>query len=149
MTKEINLSKRAFLSRFSHSTKELIQPKIESTPREAARPPRAIDEALFIRTCNGCGECQSVCQASVIEIHNGLAQLNMDYNDCILCDACSNACSVKALNHNEILQTAFRPSFLTNCQNYLSQACSLCQSACPKKAIGISEDELPEANLCL
>nr|WP_305887269.1 4Fe-4S dicluster domain-containing protein [Vibrio parahaemolyticus] len=45
---------------------------------------------MFVRLCDGCGECLKVCPNSVIELDAQLAQLNLDYNQCSLCGECQS-----------------------------------------------------------
>ena len=146
MTEQTNLSRRRFLTRLTKPAEQLIHSTSSPTPRAAVRPPRALDEALFVELCTGCGACQLACTESVIEIANTVATLNLDYNHCTLCDYCTVACTTGALNQTQSMQIDFYPIFCDNCQNYLMDTCNLCQDSCPQQAIFIEADELPIVN---
>lgn len=142
MTQSIDQNRRRFLTRFSHPVKQVNKPEI--TPRSFARPPHAVDESLFERLCDGCGECQKVCPNSVIEISTQLAQLNLDYNECSLCGSCVTACPTDALHASVTLNINLRPYFTPICNNYLNLECRQCAFTCPQNAITVQPGELPQ-----
>lgn len=144
MNESIDNNRRSFLTRFSQPVKQAQQ--ADKTPRPVARPPHAVDEALFTRLCDGCGECLYVCPNSVIELDAKLAQLNLDYNECSLCGKCVTACPTDALHASVSVDINLRPNFSQSCNNYLSMECQQCASACPQNAISIQPDELPRIN---
>ncbi|WP_117233011.1 ferredoxin-type protein NapF [Vibrio maerlii] len=146
MTESINNSRRGFLTRLSKPVQS-IQQEPESTPRTEPRPPRAVDEALFLRLCDGCGECQKACPNSVIDIHEGAARLNLEFNECSLCGECVNACPTDALHSATPISINLRPSFSQGCNNYLQIDCKQCQFGCPQSAITVEEGELPKLDI--
>ncbi|MGR5097004.1 ferredoxin-type protein NapF [Vibrio maritimus] len=141
MSEPINHNRRGFLTRLRKPVESMNQP--ETTPRLVARPPHAVDEALFSRLCDGCGRCQSACSNGVIELNANLAQLNLDYNECSLCEECVSACPTDALHASIPVEINLRPQFAEICNNYLQTECRLCKSSCSQKAITIEADELP------
>lgn len=148
MPENIDTSRRGFLSRLSKPVQSMSQ--AEQTCRQAPRPPQAVDEALFARLCDGCGECQSACPNSVIEISGQLAKLNLDYNQCSLCGECTQACPSGALHPSQAQQIDFRPEFASSCNNYLQIDCQQCVLGCPQSALSIEEGEKPslESSQC-
>lgn len=144
MNEPIDNSKRGFLTRFRQPIKQVQQTEVSF--RSRARPPYAVDEALFTRLCDGCGECQKACPNSLIEIADQLAQLNLDYNECSLCGECVKACPTDALHYSAAPEINLRPQFAHSCNNYLSMECQQCANACPQNAIAIQVDELPHLN---
>ncbi|MFC0173721.1 ferredoxin-type protein NapF [Vibrio comitans] len=149
MSDAIDSNRRGFLTRLSKPVRALSA-EAEPTPRAAPRPPQAVDEALFERLCDGCGKCAEACPNSIVHIRESLARIDMDYNECTLCQECSKVCPTGALNLSVKAQIDLVPSFSQGCDNYLQLTCHLCQSSCKLAAIHIEEDELPrlETELC-
>ncbi len=147
MSESIDHSRRGFLTRLRQPIQRMEQE--ETTLRSVARPPLAVDEALFVRLCDGCGKCQKACPNSVINLNANLAQLNLDYNECSLCFQCVVACPTDALHESIPLDINLRPHFSQNCNNYLQIECYQCVGACTKSAITIEPDELPRLNIQL
>lgn len=146
MSDSINTQRRGFLTRLSKPIVATYS-DYERTPRKSARPPNAVDEALFERLCNGCNRCVESCPNSVIELNDDKAELNLDYNTCSFCKKCIEACQTGAL-HNTIESVIdLQPSFSTSCNNYLQLECDNCASSCPQQAIVIAEGELPTLNI--
>lgn len=142
MSENINHSRRNILSYFSRTAKN-IQELQEATPRGAPRPPQAVDEVLFLHFCDGCGKCQQICPNGIIEIRDGCAKVNLDYNECSLCGACTQTCPSGALQASVMMNLGLRPSFSHVCNNYQGIDCFQCQLGCTKLAITIEEGELP------
>ncbi|PMH43861.1 ferredoxin-type protein NapF [Vibrio sp. 10N.286.49.B3] len=142
MSEIVDPQRRGFLTRFSKPVSAIRQAP-EVTPREQPRPPCAVDEALFTRLCDGCGLCQSACPNGVIEIQDGLAKINLDYNECSLCKQCVVACNADALHDSINIAIDLQPTFSQACNNYLQIECNQCQQLCPQAAILVEEDELP------
>ena len=142
MADEINLSRRRIFARLAKSSEK----KRPSTPRARPRPPSAVDELLFITSCRGCGDCAADCPNEVIDLYQGTAWVNLDFNQCAMCGKCVEACPTGALHSALPMRIDLQPSFSTNCNNYLQMDCSACQQACPLQAISIEEGELPVVN---
>ena len=145
MIESIDTHRRGFLSRLSKPVQSL-NASAEQSKREAPRPPNAVDEALFLRLCNGCGECQQVCPNSVIEMNDERARLNLDYNQCTFCNECTKVCPTGALHASQPEQINLRPSFSASCNNCLDIDCQLCALACQQSAIEIETGETPEVD---
>lgn len=142
MIEAIDTNRRGFLSRLSKPVSRLSE-QPEQTPRTEPRPPKAVDEALFLRLCDGCGECQRICPNSVIEMSDQTARLNLDYNECSLCDECTKVCSSGALHASQNSKVNLRPNFSQSCNNYLQIDCQQCAVGCPQSAIRVEEGERP------
>ena len=65
MSEQINSNRRGFLTRLSKPVKAAANYE-EKSQRSYARPPRAVDEVLFERLCDGGGLCEQACPNSVI-----------------------------------------------------------------------------------
>ncbi len=144
MSESIDHSRRGFLTRLRKPVESINQQ--QTTPRLVARPPHAVDEALFVHLCDGCAKCQQICPNNIIEIDAQLAQLNLDYNECSLCGECVKACSTNALHYSAPVSINLRPHFTQSCNNYLNIDCQQCKGACQNNAILIQPDELPYLN---
>jgi len=110
-------------------------------------PPRAVDEVLFERLCDGCGLCEQSFPNSVIEILEGSALLNLDYNSCSMCNKCSEACPAGAIHPTLAPYIDLKPNFADSCNNYVQMDCHACQTACSAGAIKIEAVELPSVAL--
>ena len=148
MIESIDSNRRGFLLRLTKSAQNFNN-KEEETPRNEPRPPHAVDEILFVRLCDNCGKCQKACPNSVIEMSNGLAKLNLDYNECSLCEECVKACPSGALHISIPININLRPAFSEGCNNYMQIECKQCQTGCPQSAISIEDGELPKLNEAL
>lgn len=146
MTEQINSNRRGFLTRLSKPVQAAASYE-EKSQRLHARPPRAVDEVLFERLCDGCGLCEQDCPNSVIEIQKGSALLNLDYNSCSMCNKCSEACPTGALHPTVEPYIDLKPNFADSCNNYMQMDCHACQTACSAGAIKIEAGELPNVAL--
>lgn len=145
MTESIDNNRRNFLLRL-YQPIQACNSAPEITPHSQPRPPYAVNEVLFLRLCDNCGECQKACPNSVIEMSDGVAKLNLDYNECSLCGECLKACPTGALHASMPLKINLHPVFTNTCNNYLQMECQHCQMACPQAAISIEDGELPVLN---
>lgn len=121
------------------------QPQQQMTViRTVARPPTALDEALFVALCNSCKACEQICPQQVIEWgSDNKPQLNLDYNHCSQCGQCQQACPTKALSA-EKADTEYRPLFSAGCLNRVSGQCQTCVEQCPQQALTIHDNQQPQ-----
>ncbi|MFA9500702.1 ferredoxin-type protein NapF [Mannheimia sp. E30BD] len=103
--------------------------------RQAARPPFAVAEPLFLKNCNGCGECVKACPYGLIILKESKAILEIDFSACDLCGNCATACPNGALASNTQPDTGLRPTFDFSCLRQNNQACFFCETACREQAI--------------
>lgn len=145
MQESIDNKRRGFLTR---ALKPIQQSKAENEvhQRSMPRPPRAVAEPLFERLCNNCGECELACPNSVIEKQETNIKINLDYNTCSFCDACTQVCPTGALHMTSEPHIDLKPKFAEACNNHLGLDCDECERVCGTKAISIEEGELPKLN---
>ncbi|GAL09755.1 ferredoxin-type protein NapF [Vibrio astriarenae] len=136
---------RRSLKESEKSTYVLGVGELERVERVVARPPKALDETLFLQICDGCGTCATSCPEQVIEVVEGKAQLNLDYGYCSQCGGCNQVCPTGAL-HGSISDLAMRPVFSMSCQNAIFGDCYLCKEPCQTNAITITDYELPRVD---
>lgn len=138
-----------------------IHPSGEA-PRHWLRPPGALDEQAFAKTCSRCGDCVRVCPAGCIVIDEtfagGLPHIEPRRSPCVICEdlSCMKACPTGALrlvgsaedirmgharvDHSRCLRHTHQEIDVdatgTNSQ---ADLCRLCVDDCPlgAKAIGI------------
>lgn len=145
---------------------ETAQKPALSRPDNWLRPPGAIDEKKFLKTCESCGECAKACPANCIlidlssdnPIADGKPYIEPRRLPCVMCEdmACMQTCPSGALelvptprdirmglavvNH----KVCFRTIELTDDQDDISNCqrdCQACVSQCPvgDKALSINE----------
>jgi ferredoxin-type protein NapG len=124
------------------------------------RPPGALAEKDFLKSCIGCGECANVCPNKCIELQgfeDGLENLAKPAiiavkKPCILCMACTQVCPTGALKKLEPteegkLAANMGKAFLSTdvCYSYNMRTCGTCYHACPLpgKAMTIGLYEQP------
>jgi len=112
------------------------------------RPPGALSEEEFLKSCTGCGQCANVCPNQCISLHgleSGLEQLitpkiSARSKGCILCMACTQVCPTGALKKLEPTAEGKRAvsmgtAILTHdlCYSWTepSRTCGVCYRACP------------------
>lgn len=131
--------KRAFVQQTS------TQGMSDTLQRQAARPPQAVAEPLFLRRCDGCGKCVASCPLGIIQIHDDAkVRLNMDYAECDFCALCTSVCHSGALEPNVPMDTGLRPVISLHCLGRLDDLCRMCEVACPNSAIYFNQDSQPE-----
>lgn len=122
-TEEVDLGKRRLFTIFQNSK---VKTKPES--REAARPPYAVAESLYLRICNGCGECVTKCPNNLIHVTNGLAEIDVSYSECTVCGMCKSVCPTLALSGNAE-DTGLTATISSTCDNVTSY-CDNCADSC-------------------
>jgi ferredoxin-type protein NapF len=116
------------------------------TPRQAPRPPKAVDEALFTRLCDGCNICVEKCPQQIIALENELAVVNVDFEHCTMCGECWKSCHSGALHVSQRPVLDVRPSFGDSCNNYVGLHCADCAQHCPTDAISVTDYQKPTLN---
>ncbi|MBK5144803.1 ferredoxin-type protein NapF [Budviciaceae bacterium BWR-B9] len=130
------VSRRGLLRGFFKAGQQ-TQARIEhqDIARHAGRPPQAIVESLFLRLCNGCGECVSACPYGIIAMNSGKAELQIEYADCDFCHKCADVCQTGALESQVTPDTGLKPVVGTSCLGRMDNYCRLCVMSCPQQAI--------------
>ncbi len=127
-------------------------PVEESARPNLLRPPGAIEEEAFLRTCYRCGSCAESCPVSAILIlHSrdeelqGTPYLNPHQAACVLCEelACMAACPSGALRRRSRLEVRIGIARLDEviCLRSRGEDCRVCVEACPLGEAAISIDD--------
>ncbi|SMB80218.1 ferredoxin-type protein NapF [Pasteurella testudinis DSM 23072] len=131
-----HISRRGLLRGvFNAGQKAQQQIETEIYQRQAPRPPQAVAEPLFLKHCNGCGDCVSACPYGLISIQAQKAVLEIDFCSCDLCGKCTDACQTGALTPQVRADSELRPHFGHLCLRQKGRSCSLCETGCPVNAI--------------
>lgn len=123
-----------------------VQPRSE--PRMNARPPFAVEESMFVRLCDGCGQCAAACPNQIIEMTGGVAAIDISYAFCDLCGQCQQACPTLALSGQKI-STGLVATVSNSCEN-LYGYCGSCEDSCQYGALIWQDDAKPfiDADKC-
>ncbi|MBD1564800.1 4Fe-4S binding protein [Vibrio sp. S12_S33] len=134
--KQIDLNKRRLFTFYKklheHEAKE---------HKTVARPPYAVEEILFKRLCTGCGNCQAACPNEIINIIDGLAEIDVSYTPCDVCGECQKACQTLALSQQETA-TGLIARISSTCDN-LTSYCNNCEGTCNFNALIWQENRTP------
>ncbi len=123
------------------------------------RPPGAIEEKLFIDTCEKCGKCVQACEQESIRFAGiegkflaGFPIVVPSERPCFVCDdlSCMKACPSGALKLTDKLQIKMGIAFVNTekCITYNDKECNICVMSCPfpEEAILIDENKHPLVN---
>lgn len=141
---------RAWLSHRQISRRGLLRsvlragrPEPAPAVRQAARPPQAQPDALFLARCDGCGACVAACPLGMIKVSGGKAELDPETAFCDGCLICTAACPTDALAPDCNKETGLRPIMREYCFGRTTGGCQLCVMACPSSAIFFNQENHP------
>ncbi len=133
------------------------------------RPPGALDEALFLKLCIGCGKCLEVCRNDCIRLLEAEAKMELLHTPvitprrkgCTLCMACTSVCPTGALKEIETEGPFTRKNVRMGvaelskslCFSYNGRTCGVCYQACPLQGtamtIGLFEQPSVHPDSCV
>jgi ferredoxin-type protein NapF len=146
------LSRKEFLRLPFRGLSSLIN---SITADEFIRPPGVMNEELFQHLCNGCGICKQVCPKGIIQISESDNRPYLIPSDdpCDLCMKCIEGCETGALKqppHGEIIKFGYAEIDRSTCLTWKGQTvCNICKYRCPKGAIILNEQFMPEVDRSL
>jgi ferredoxin len=123
---------------------EYLDQRFDLTPDRAhLRPPGAIVEEEFVRTCYRCGTCIETCPADAIfalpddesEV-GGTPVIDPDRTACVICDGllCTHACPSGALlsvSVPRMIRMGLAEVYRSLCVRTTGEECTLCVDRCP------------------
>ena len=120
--------------------------------RSVLRPPGALPEAAFLKTCYRCGNCVDVCPAKAIRTVSGAQSdcagtpyIDPDLSACVVCDelACMKACpsgALKAVPSPVEIRMGLAKWRAEACLRSRGEPCRVCVDRCPIGATAIAID---------
>ena len=128
--------------------------KIDETFPDLIRPPGALPEEQFLKTCNRCGTCMKMCPHFVIRKYHGAApfveetpSLILKNSFCRMCKdfPCISSCPTGALKLPEINASVIIGIAKTRrklCLRAKGIPCNSCIKACSEKFNALADDGL-------
>ncbi len=118
-----------------------LLPPIKPSPSSqfSIRPPWSNNSKIFKSLCDGCGDCISACENSILILNkNGYPQVDFSRGSCNFCGACAKSCSKKALKNDPSLPPwDLYVQINSKCLVENNVVCSTCVEQCDKEAIVI------------
>ncbi|OEF25738.1 4Fe-4S binding protein [Vibrio rumoiensis] len=134
-------NRRGLFTGFAKRANSITVHHDEKVLRTQPRPPTAVDEDIFQRLCNQCGECALACPESIIRMENGYPTLDVEYSHCTLCGECQSACPTIALSGTQ-QDTGLRANVADTCIN-LYGYCDAFRQSCSTQAIEWKDNASP------
>jgi ferredoxin-type protein NapG len=168
MNDDRQINRRNF---FRNGLRELLKPVVESLdekfdavakalPKPVSlkllRPPGAVDEDDFLKTCSRCGVCVQACPADAIKIDpghkiaGGAPYIDANLAPCVVCSTleCMTVCPTGALVPTPIryIDMGTAAWNASTCLRTKGDGCRVCVDECPvgEVAIRISVDQRVE-----
>ena len=144
----VEMSRRQFFRLGLGEWSELLDGAREQKPPSYFRPPGALDEEIFLRTCERCHQCADACPFGVIKALGpaaGVAEqtpvLDPEHNPCRWCESmdCVGACPSGALRLGAGGARAIGKAVIDQqaCLNAQGVLCDECAAVCPVEVGGI------------
>ena len=147
----------AWLPQYFHDSEVPLPTRAKTTPR--LRPPGALEEEQFLKTCTRCGDCQTACPHDAIRLRavpQGTAatpSIDPSTAPCRLCDdlPCVTACTVDALTLDADARMGTARLNRFDCLNAMGTQCTVCQERCPVDSAIVFAGGLPviSSELCV
>ena len=123
-----------------HSCVQLLpseQPTLLS--QFSIQPPWSGDSKTFQSLCDGCGNCVSACENSILILNkNGYPQVDFSLEPCNFCGACAKSCPQEALKFEPSIHPwNLHVQINSKCLTKNNVVCSTCVEQCDKEAIVI------------
>jgi ferredoxin-type protein NapG len=116
-------------------------PRSKIPARALLRPPGALTEPLFLKTCNRAGDCVRVCPVQAIKIDptgkkgDGVPYIDPDSSACVVCQGlqCMAVCPTGALKRVGIndIDMGTAVWWEETCLRSKGESCTICVDRCP------------------
>ncbi|MBA5761764.1 ferredoxin-type protein NapF [Vibrio sp. 404] len=139
---EMNSSRRGFFRAVSRGVSHSME-ESKVSDVNPGRPLGAVEEALFSRLCNQCGDCINACPQGVLSMGSNGPIMDLSLNHCTFCQQCISACQTQALNTLNTTDTGWRPTINQSCNARLFGNCQECVDDCPNQALTLAPNSVP------
>ena len=107
-----------------------------STHTSPPRPPWAIPEPTFIKTCEHCSDCIDACPEHIlVRGRGGYPQVDFSRGGCTFCGDCTRACKPGGLRPVDEHPWDLKAFIAETCVAKSGTECSVCGNACRINAI--------------
>jgi ferredoxin-type protein NapF len=128
-----------------------LQPstKLYPTSQFSLQPPWSSDSKTFKSLCDGCGDCISACEKSILILNkSGYPQVDFSRGSCNFCGACAKSCPQEVLKYEPSrLPWDLHVQINSKCLTQNNVVCSTCVERCDREAILIpriiEQDQAP------
>lgn len=124
----VSLSRRAFFS--GRAAAPITLPM---------RPPWALFEQEFLKSCTTCDDCRTACDEGIIvRGAGGYPEVDFSNGECTFCADCARACKTGALsvqNTHDLKPWALKAQIGANCLSDQGVTCRVCGDRCDARAI--------------
>jgi len=102
----------------------------------ALRPPWAIAEGGFAKTCTTCDDCIKACEEQIIvRGSGGYPEVDFNRGACTFCGECVDACDTAALSRDNQAPWQLQLSISDRCLARRQVVCQTCGDICDERAI--------------
>ena len=118
-----------------------LLPSTQPSPSSqfSIQPPWSSNSKTFKSLCDGCGDCISACENSILILNkNSYPQVDFSRGSCNFCGACAESCPQEALKYEPSLPPWNIHAYIdAECLINNNVICSTCVEQCDKEAITI------------
>jgi ferredoxin-type protein NapF len=100
------------------------------------RPPWALPEEAFTKTCTGCGDCVAACPEKILVAGSGGAPVvDFGRSGCSFCGRCVDVCRAGAFRARASAPWSLRAAIGAECLSTKAVSCRVCGEHCEDAAI--------------
>lgn len=119
----------------NHSRRGFLRGKVRSAPAPL-RPPWALAEAEFLARCTRCRNCAVICPVQIVQMREGLPEIDFRAGACTFCAECVRVCVPGALHREEGAKPwALLARIGEACMATKGVECRICGEHCDETAI--------------
>ena len=103
---------------------------------DTIRPPWALEDDHFLKTCTLCRDCVSACPESILRLDNqGYPEVDFKRGECTFCGDCAQACKPLALRAQGQQPWSYHAQINNRCLAVQGVMCRSCGDSCDTRAI--------------